>query len=109
MFVRRSDVSLRDSIHLDSCGTGAKAMSSSDEGKAALSGFDLTKRSCGDAIGTPGSAGFHNVAGASVASIVIFFGPVRRSRYGAKFSRQVSAACFLSAEVIVTCIRLSAC
>src|ERR1051326_4589704 len=88
MFVRRSDVSLRDSIHLESCVTGANAMSSSEDGSAAPSSFERTKRSIeGSAVTRPGITGFQSVAGVSVASIATLRGPVRRSRYGAIDSR----------------------
>src|SRR6266536_1054310 len=108
MFVSLSDVSFRDSIHLDSCVTGAKAIASSDEGSWALSAFDLTNRSRDVDAAMPGSMGFQSVAGASVGAIVTLRGPVRRSRYWASDVRHVSAACCRSASVIVTCISFSA-
>src|SRR5919107_279592 len=108
MFVSRSEVSCRDSIHLDSRVTGANAMSSSDEGSGPPSSFERTNLSVNDGNVTDGSDGFHSVAGASVASIATLRGPVRRSRYGAIDSRQESAACWRSAGVIVTCINFSA-
>src|SRR6266567_4412181 len=108
MFVSLSDVSFRDSIHLDSCVTGAKAIASSDEGSWALSAFDLTNRSLDVDAAMPGSMGFQSVAGASVGAIVTLRGPVRRSRYWASDVRHVSAACCRSASVIVTCISFSA-
>src|ERR1051326_4358376 len=109
MFVRRSDVSLRDSIHLESCVTGANAMSSSEDGSAAPSSFERTKRSIeGSAVTRPGITGFQSVAGVSVASIATLRGPVRRSRYGAIDSRHESAACCRSAGVNSTCTSFSA-
>src|SRR5438876_11161620 len=108
MFVSRSDVSFRDSIHWDSWVTGAKAIASSEDGTAALSGFDRTNRSRDGAAAIPGSIGFQSVAGASVASIATFRGPVRRSKYCASDVRHESAACWRSAGVMVTCISFSA-
>src|SRR5262245_32382355 len=109
MLVSRSDVSLFDSIHLDSCVTGANAMASSDDGSGEPSGFERTNRSRADPYaGTPGIIGSHSVAGASVATIATFLGPVRRSRYGAIALRHDSTACCRSAGVIVTCISFSA-
>src|SRR5262245_14307015 len=108
IFVRRSEVSRRDAIHLDNCVTGANAMSSSDEGSAAPSVLDRTNRSGADSVVTPGNAGFQSVAGASVSAIATFRGPVRRSRYCASDWRHETAACCRSACVIVTCISLSA-
>src|SRR4051812_10859870 len=108
MFVSRSEASCRDSIHLDNCVTGANAISSSEVGNGALSAFERTKRSIEDDNASPGSIGFQSVAGASVASIATFRGPVRLSRYGASDSRHESAACWRSAGVIVTCISFSA-
>src|SRR6185503_12436056 len=108
MLVRRSDVSVRVSIQRESCTTGANAMSSSFAGKGAPSAFDRTKRSrCGERA-RPGSIGFHTDAGASVSPSATARGPVRRSRYGASERRQVSAACWRSAGVSVTCISFSA-
>src|SRR5262249_6643044 len=104
----RSEVSRRDSIHLDSCVTGANAMSSSDDGSAAPSGLDRTNRSGADSAVTPGSAGFQSVAGESVFATATLRGRVRRSRYCASDCRHEPAACCLSAGVIVTCISLSA-
>src|SRR5437870_4974926 len=108
MLVSLSDVSFRDSIHLDNCVTGAKAIASSEPGNAALSAFDLTNRARDDDAAMPGSIGFQRVAGASAGAIVNFRGPVRRSRYCASDVRHVSAACCRSASVIVTCISFSA-
>src|SRR5262245_59114091 len=108
MFVSRSDVSFLDSIHLDSCVTGANAMSSSLVGNGAASGFERTNLSWVGAGGMPGNIGFHSVAGASVSTSATRIGPVRRSRYCASDVRQVSAACCRSASVIVTCISFSA-
>src|SRR5437667_11317970 len=108
MFVSRSDVSFRDSIHWDSWVTGAKAMASSEDGRAAPSGFDRTNRSPGGDAAIPGSIGFQSVAGASVAAIATFLGPVRRSKYWASEVRQESAACCRSAVVMATCISFSA-
>src|SRR5262245_2178976 len=108
MFVSRSEESSRDSIHLDSCVTGANAMSASDDGSAAPPVLDRTNRSGADSAGAPGSAGFQSVAGASVSVIATFRGPVRRSRYCASDWRHELAACCRSAGVIVTCISLSA-
>src|SRR5215471_2183239 len=108
MFVSRSEVSCRDSIHLDCCVTGAKAMSSSEEGSALPSAFDLTKRSVADGEGIPGSIGFQSVAGTSVSARVTLRGPVRRSRYVASDCRHESAASCRSAGVRVTCISFSA-
>ena len=104
----RSDVSFFDSIQRDSCVTGANAIASSDAGSGDASGFDRTNRSRGDPAGTPGNIGFQSVAGASVAAIATFRGPVRRSRYGAIALRHESTACCRSAGVIVTCINFSA-
>src|SRR2546428_5608264 len=108
MFVSRSDESFRDSIHCDSCVTGAKAIAASDEGNGAPSGFDRTNRSRDVDAATLGSIGFQSVAGASVAAIATLRGPVRRSMYCASDVRHVSAACCRSAVVIVTCISFSA-
>src|SRR5215831_4135377 len=108
MFVSRSDVSFRDSIHRDSCITGAKAMLSSVDGRGAPSAFDRTNALREGDTAIPGSIGFQSVAGASVASIATLRGPVRRSRYWASDVRQVSAACWRSAAVIVTCVSFSA-
>ena len=83
MFVSRSDVSWRDSIQRDSCVTGAKAIASSEAGSGAPASSDRTNRSRDTGCATPGSIGFQSVAGASVAAIATFRGPVRRSRYGA--------------------------
>src|SRR5437868_4459181 len=83
-------------------------MASSDDGSGAPSAFDRTNRSDDIDNTRPGSTGFQSVAGASVASIATFRGPVRRSRYGASDSRHESAACWRSAGVIVTCISFSA-
>src|SRR5215510_499229 len=83
-------------------------MSSSDEGSGTPSAFDRTNRFSDDDNTNPGSIGFQRVAGESAASIATFRGPVRRSRYGASDWRHESAACWRSAEVIVTCISLSA-
>src|ERR1043166_9676089 len=44
MFVSRSDVSWRDSIHRDSCVTGANAIASSVDGSGALSALLRTTR-----------------------------------------------------------------
>src|ERR1700749_3294426 len=104
MFVSRSEVSCRDSIHLDSLVTGEKAMSSSDDGSGTPSSFERMNLSGTDDNAIPGSIGFQSVAGASAASIATLRGPVRRSRYGAIDSRQESAACWRSAGVIVTCV-----
>ena len=104
----RSEVSFLDSIHLDNCVTGAKAMASSEEGRGVSSAFDRTKRSRSSGAGTPGSRGCQSVAGASVSLIETLRGPVRRSRYGASDVRHESAACCRSAAVIVTCINFSA-
>src|SRR5438876_10000914 len=108
MFVSRSDVSFRDSIHWDSWVTGAKAIASSEDGTAALSGFDRTNRSRDGAAAIPGSIGFQSVAGASVASIATFRGPVRRSKYCGSDVRHESAACWGAAGVMGTCISVSA-
>src|SRR5262249_22662978 len=108
MFVSRTEVSCRDSIHLDSRVTGANAMSSSDDRSAAPSFLDRTNRSSEGAAVRPGSAGFQSVAGASVSAIATFRGPVRRSRYCASDWRHESAACCRSACVIVICISFSA-
>jgi hypothetical protein len=109
MFVSRSEVSCRDSIHLDSRVTGANAMSSSDEGSGAPSSFDRTNLSVegGDdtAPAAPGSRAWRARPPSSMAT---FRGPVRRSRYGAIDVRHESAACWRSAGVIVTCISFSA-
>src|SRR5207245_10423326 len=56
----------------------------------------------------PGSIGFQSVAGASVAVIATFLGPVRRSKYCASDVRHESAACCRSAGVMATCISFSA-
>jgi hypothetical protein len=108
MLVRRSEVSCRDSIHRESCVTGAKAMASSDEGIGAPSAFDRTKRLRDGPAAMPGSIGFQSVAGASVGAMVTFRGPVRRSRYDASDCRQEPAACCRSACLMVTCISFSA-
>ena len=80
MFVRRSEVSRRDSIHLDNWVTGAKAMASSTAGSGTLLRFDRTNWSrIGDGL-IPGINGFQSVAGKSVAASANFLGPVRRSR-----------------------------
>ena len=73
-------MSCRDSIHRDSCVTGANAIASSDDGSGAPSAFERTNRSRDGAGAMPGSIGFQSVAGASVAAIATFRGPVRRSR-----------------------------
>ena len=86
-------MSFRDSIHRDSSVTGAKAMASSDEGRAVWSDLERTNRSRTDPLDVPGSIGFQSIAGGSVDVMVTFRGPVRRSRYGASDCRQVSAAC----------------
>src|SRR5581483_3730738 len=83
-------------------------MASSDDGSGAPSAFDRTNRSRDGNTASPGSIGFQSVAGASVASIATFRGPVRRSRYGASDWRHESAACWRSAGVIVTCTSFSA-
>src|ERR1041385_6871408 len=107
MFVRRSEVSLRDSIQRDSCVTGAKAIASSADGSA-TSTFERTKLSRPGPAVIPGSIGFHKVAGTSVSASATLRGPVRRSRYCASDVRQEPAACCLSASVIVTCMSFSA-
>src|SRR4249919_157246 len=56
----------------------------------------------------PGSIGFQSAAGASVAAMATFRGPVRLSRYGAIDLRQAPAACCRSAGVMVTCMSFSA-
>ena len=83
-------------------------MSLSDDGSGLGSALDLTKRSADVGAVRPGSIGFQSVAGASLSTIVILRGPVRRSRYGASDWRHESAACWRSAGVIVTCISFSA-
>src|SRR5258707_777669 len=112
MLVRRSELSCRDSIHLDSCVTGAKAVSASVNSISAAGGnsggFERTNRSRAGDAAIPWIIGFHSVAGESGASIATLRGPVRRSRYGASELRHVSAACCRSAGVIVTCISFSA-
>ena len=59
-------VSCRDSIHRESCVTGANAMASSEEGKRRAVGVRRTKRSRDGPAVMPGSIGFQSVAGASV-------------------------------------------
>ena len=108
MFVNRADVNCRDSIHRESCVTGAKAMASSDDGSGAPSAGERTKRSRDGPAVIPGRTGFQTVAGASVGGMATLRGPVRRSRYGASVRGHVSAACCRSAAVIVTCINFSA-
>src|SRR5262245_47433576 len=56
----------------------------------------------------PGNTGFQIVAGTSAAVIATLRGPVRRSTYCAIDVRHVSAACWRSAVVMVTCISFSA-
>ena len=106
--VSRADVSVFDSIQRDNCVTGANAIASSDAGSGDVSGFERTKRSRAGPDGIPGSIGFQSVAGASVAAIATFLGPVRRSRYGAIALRHESTACCRSAGVIATCMSFSA-
>src|SRR6266511_3727809 len=108
MSVSRCDVSVRDSIHLESCVTGAKAIASSDDGSGPAAAVDRTNRSREDPAAMPGSTGFQSMPGESVGAMVTFRGPVRRSRYGASDWRHESAACCRSAGVIVTCISFSA-
>src|SRR5947207_3374994 len=108
MLVSPSDVSCRDSIHLESCVTGANAIASSDEGSEAASVFERMNWSRDGPAAMPGSIGFQSMAGASVGAIATLRGPVRRSRYGASDRRHVPAACCRSAAVIVTCISFSA-
>src|SRR5439155_18189220 len=83
-------------------------MASSDDGSGEPSGFDRTNRSRDGEAAIPGSIGCHSVAGASVAAIATFLGPVRRSKYCASDVRHESAACCRSAGVMVTCISFSA-
>src|SRR5215211_5544438 len=52
--------------------------------------------------------GFHCAAGATFGSIVTFLGPTRRSSNGARERRQLPAACSRSAELMLTCMSLSA-
>src|SRR5471032_2832156 len=111
MFVRRTDDNCFDSIHLDNCVTGANAIASSVDGNGiavALDRTNLSARSRAGETTTPGIAGFQMVAGESVAAMASLRGPVRRSRYGASDCRHVSAACWRSGGVIVTCINFSA-
>src|SRR5579872_35834 len=108
MPVNLSDVSCRAWIQRDKSETGAKAMSSSETGKARTGPGERTKRSRVTGCTIPGSIGFQSSAGVSVGAIVILRGPVRRSRYGAIDSRQDAAACWRSAGVIVTCTSFSA-
>src|SRR5882724_9167724 len=83
-------------------------MASSDDGSGVGSAFVRTNLSADDGNTSPGSMGLQSVAGASVASIATFRGPVRRSKYGASDSRHEPAACWRSAGDIVTCISFSA-
>src|SRR5579872_7548686 len=102
MFVRRVDVSLRVSIQRESWVTGAYAMSASFVGSGPGSTALRTKWSRVGCRGSPASVGplaaeteiddgCQRVAGASVGSSAIFFGPVRRSSNAAIEVRQLLA------------------
>ena len=92
MRVSRSDDSCFDSIHRDNWVTGANAMSVSLDGSGAFD-TDRTNRSLIVTEVTPGSGGFHTVAGASASVSATVRGPVRRSKYCAMDDRHDSAAC----------------
>jgi len=79
MWVSRSEVSARDSIHRDSDAIGAKAISASSVGRGAAAGALRTKRSFVGPGASPGSIGSHTAAGATAGSSATFRGPVRRS------------------------------
>src|SRR5579884_2122321 len=110
MFVRRVDVSLRDSIQRESCVTGANAMSASLDGSGPGSLAVRTKRSRAGLKSFPIQSGFHRDAGGTPmeSGSEILRGPVRRSSSDAIAVRQLSAAIFRSASVIVTCASFSA-
>jgi hypothetical protein len=108
MLVSRSDVSLRVSIHRESRVTGANAMSASLDGSGPGSLALRMNLSRSAITFCPGRAGFHRVAGARSDSNFTFLGPVRRSSIEAIDLRQLAAAIFRSASVIVTCASFSA-
>src|SRR5579871_3258270 len=102
MFVRRVDVSFLLSIHRERCVTGANAMSSSLAGRGVESGALLTNRSRDGPTVWFGSAGFHLLPGATLASMATLRGPVRRSRRNAIDVRQLAAAIARWGSVSVT-------
>src|SRR5688572_11301455 len=109
MFVSRSDVSLRDSIHRACCATVAYAMSASFVGSGTSAAAERTKRSVASALTLSREAsGVQIVAGASVSSSASLRGPVRRSNSAASDVRQLRDAISRCAGVIVTCISFSA-
>src|SRR6478736_6874421 len=108
MLVRRVEVSFLVSIQRDSRVTGAKAMSSSLDGSGAESAALRTNRSREGPIFSFGSAGFHLVPGATLASIGTLRGPARRSSRNAIDVRQLDAAIARCASVSVTWASFSA-
>src|SRR3954451_23097780 len=108
MEVSRSDVSDRCSIHRERLVTGANAMSASLAGSGVAAAALRTKRSRAGPVDPATNAGFHCVAGETLASIAIFRGPTRRSSSGAIDCRQLAAAISRSGGVSGTRARLSA-
>src|SRR5437870_13906201 len=108
MLVSRSEVSLRCSIHRESCVTGAKAMSASLVGSATARLALRTNRSRTGPGWSAASIGFHRVAGADAGSMETLLGPVRRSSSGAIDFRQLSTAIARSELLIETCASFSA-
>src|SRR4051812_2151354 len=83
-------------------------MSSSLVGSLPAGAVPRTKRLPAGPTVSPGRAGFHWLAGATVGSSATLRGPVRRSYSGASDTRQLAAAWARSAAVYVTCASFSA-
>lgn len=90
MLVRRSDVSFRDSIHLESFQTGAKATSASFAGSGPASASLRTKRLRMGVPLCPGRTGFHCEYGTSVEPSRA--GPLRADHF--RSASSVYSTCF---------------
>src|SRR5512140_856791 len=83
-------------------------MSSSLAGSLPAAALLRTKRLRAGPTASPGRAGFHWLAGATVGSSATLRGPVRRSYSGASDTRQLVAAWVRWAAVYVTWVSFSA-